>query len=327
VRIVTEKDIAGEPLCGRAVAVIGFGNQGEAHALNLRDSGVTVAVGLRTGSQSAARARDLGLDVHSVEEACRVGDVIALMIPDEFMRDVFAAGIESSLKGGATLLFAHGFAVRFGGLSVPDGVDAVMVAPMGPGQRLRELYEQGTGLPASIAIASDASGGARRTALEYAKALGCARIGVFETSFAEEAEIDLFSEQAVLCGGVTRLITAAFDTLTEAGYSPELAYVECLYELKLTVDLIHRYGIAGMRDRISSTALFGDLTRGDRVIGESVRSGMREVLDEVRSGEFAESWMADVDDGHAVLRKRLREESGRRIEHVGRKLARILHRS
>jgi ketol-acid reductoisomerase len=324
-KVITDRQIRGNPLSRRSVAVIGFGSQGEAQALNLRDSGVPVVVGLRPRSRSAGRSRAAGFETLPVGEAAGRADVVALLVPDEVARGVFDASIARRLRPAAAVLFAHGFAVRFSGLSVPEGRDVVMVAPMGPGQRLRERYLEGSGLPASVAVHRDATGRARRTALGYAKAIGCARVGVFETTFAEETEIDLFAEQAVLCGGVTRLVTAAFDTLVEAGYDPALAYMECLYELDLTVDLIRRYGIAGMRKRISRTALFGDLTRGGLAVGEGMRGGMRKVLRGVRTGAFARDWLADGRSGHRVLKKRLAEESDRAIERVGRRLRRVAH--
>lgn len=324
-KVITDRQIRGNPLSRRSVAVIGFGSQGEAQALNLRDSGVPVVVGLRPRSRSAGRSRAAGFETLPVGEAAGRADVVALLVPDEVARGVFDASIARRLRPAAAVLFAHGFAVRFSGLSVPEGRDVVMVAPMGPGQRLRERYLEGSGLPASVAVHRDATGRARRTALGYAKAIGCARVGVFETTFAEETEIDLFAEQAVLCGGVTRLVTAAFDTLVEAGYDPALAYMECIYELDLTVDLIRRYGIAGMRKRISRTALFGDLTRGGLAVGEGMRGGMRKVLRGVRTGAFARDWLADGRSGHRVLKKRLAEESDRAIERVGRRLRRVAH--
>ncbi len=326
-RIITERQIKGRPLARRTVAVIGFGSQGEAHALNLRDSGVRVVVGLRSKSRSRARARAAGLDVASVGDAAAWGDVLALLVPDEAAREVFDEEIAGRLPDAAAVLLAHGFAVRFSGMTVPEGRDLIMVAPMGPGQRLREQYLDGGGLPASIAVERDATGKARGIALGYAKAIGCARVGLFETTFAEETEIDLFAEQAVLCGGVTRLVTAAFDTLVEAGYDPALAYMECLYELDLTANLIRRYGISGMRGRISRTALFGDLTRGGNVIGPESREGMRNILEQVRDGLFAGEWLEDRREGHPALRERLVEESGRLIEDVGRKLRRVAHPS
>jgi len=324
-KVITNRQIRGNPLSRRTVAVIGFGSQGEAQALNLRDSGVPVVVGLRPRSRSVGRSRAAGFETLPVGEAAGRGDVVALLVPDEAVRDVFDASVARRLRPDAAVLLAHGFAVRFCGLAVPEGRDVVMVAPMGPGQRLRERYLEESGLPASLAVHRDATGRARRTALGYAKAIGCARVGVFETTFAEETEIDLFAEQAVLCGGVTRLVTAAFDTLVEAGYDPALAYMECLYELDLTVNLIRRYGIAGMRKRISRTALFGDLTRGELAVSAGTRSGMRRILKDVRSGAFARAWLADRRGGHPILRRRLTEESDRAIERVGRKLRRVAH--
>jgi ketol-acid reductoisomerase len=324
-KVITDQQIGGDALSERTVAVVGFGSQGEAHALNLRDSGVPVVVGLRPRSRSAARSRAAGFETLPVGEAAGRADVVALLVPDEAARDVFDASVARRLRPDAAVLFAHGFAIRFNGLSVPDGRDVVMVAPMGPGQRLRERYLEGSGLPASFAVHRDATGRARATALGYAKAIGCARVGVFETTFAEETEIDLFAEQAVLCGGVTRLVTAAFDTLVEAGYDPALAYMECLYELDLTANLIRRYGIAGMRKRISRTALFGDLTRGGLVVGAGTRVGMRRILRDVRSGAFARAWLADGRKGHPALRRRLAEESQRAIERVGGRLKRVAH--
>jgi ketol-acid reductoisomerase len=321
-RIITEREIEGRPLDGKTVAVIGYGNQGEAQALNLRDAGVTVLIGLKEGSPSSARATAAGFDVVTPAEAARAGDVLPLMVPDELIPRLMTKVVEPEVREGAALVFAHGFPVRFGGVSLPERVDAVLVAPMGPGARLRERFVAGGGLPASIAIARDATGGARRTALEYAKAIGCARAGLFETTFAEETEIDLFAEQAVLCGGVTRLVTAAFDTLVEAGYPPELAYLECVYELDLTVNLIRRYGISGMRERISGTALYGDLTRGDRVIGPEVKAGMRRVLGEIRDGTFASEFASESrGEGSSAA---LRRERGRLIEEVGKRLGEVV---
>jgi len=240
--IVTEKNIQGEPLRDKSVAVLGYGNQGEAQALNLRDSGVSVTVGLRRDGRSWGRALDAGFPVLDPAEAVAAADVCALLVPDEIMARFAATEVVPALRDGAALVFAHGFPLRFGGVEPPDGADVVVVAPMGPGLRLRERFLEGAGLPASFAVERDATGEARRVALEYAAAIGCARIGLFETTAAEETEIDLFAEQAVLCGGVTRLIGAAFETLVEAGYAPELAYLECLYELDLTVNLIRRSG-------------------------------------------------------------------------------------
>jgi ketol-acid reductoisomerase len=323
--IITEKDIEGEPLTGKTVSVFGYGNQGEAQALNLRDSGVRVVVASRSGSRSSDRARAAGFDMLGPCEAAARADVCALLVPDGVMAEFIGETIAPSVRGGAALVFAHGFSLRFGGVVAPEGVDVVVVAPMGPGLRLRERYVEGGGLPASFAVEQDVTGGARAVALEYAKAIGCARVGLFETTAGDETEIDLFAEQAVLCGGVTRLIEAAFDTLVEAGYDPELAYLECLYELDLTVNLIRRFGIDGMRDRISRTALYGDLTRGDRIIGREVREGMRRVLSEVRDGTFADEMVSDEKRGGTAISLALSEQRSRLIEKVGRRLAGVAH--
>ncbi len=323
--IITEKDIQGEPLCGKTVSVFGYGNQGEAQALNLRDSGVQVSVALRPESRSSGRARAAGFDVLSPGEAAARADVCSLLVSDEAMAGFIAEVVAPNVREGAALVFAHGYALRFGGVTPPEGTDVVVVAPMGPGLRLRERYEEGGGLPASFAVEQDVTGEARAIALEYAKAIGCARVGLFETTATEETEIDLFAEQAVLCGGVTRLIEAGFDTLVEAGYSPELAYLECLYELDLTVNLIRRFGISGMRERISRIALYGDLTRGDRVIGADVRDGMRQVLNEVRDGTFAGEMVSDEISGGAALEDALSRERAKPIEEVGRRLAEVAH--
>lgn len=323
--ILTDRDISATPLDGLTVAVIGYGNQGEAHALNLRDSGVDVVVGLRAESLSRSKAELAGLRVLSVPEACEAGDVIALMVPDDVMPEVVDEAVRPHARPGAAVLFAHGFALRFGGVEPPAGLDVVMVAPMGPGLRLRERYVEGSGLPGAYSVESDVTGNAKRVALEYARALGLTRVGLFRTTCAEETEIDLFSEQAVLCGGVTRLVRAGFETLVEAGYPPELAYMECLYELDLTVNLMRRYGIEGMRKRISRTALFGDLTRGDEVIGEEARAGMRRILSDIRDGTFARELLAEPKGGGKGIKRRMKEEAERTIEEVGKELADVAH--
>jgi ketol-acid reductoisomerase len=323
-KILRDRDVEGEPLAGKTVAVIGYGNQGEAQALNLRDSGVDVVVGLRAQSLSRSKAELTGLIVRSIPEACEAGDIVAMMVPDDVMSDVIGELVTPHVRQGAVILFAHGFPLRFGGVEPPAGTDVVMVAPMGPGIRLRERYVAGSGLPGAYSIERDFTGQATRVALEYAKAIGLTRVGLFRTTCAEETEIDLFSEQAVLCGGVTRLIRAGFETLVEAGYPPALAYMECLYELDLTVSLIRRYGIGGMRKRISRTALLGDLTRGDRVIGNEARLGMSSILEDVRDGTFARELMDD-EAAEEVLERRLAEESERLIEEVSRELSDVAH--
>ncbi|MFH1689966.1 MAG: ketol-acid reductoisomerase [Candidatus Eisenbacteria bacterium] len=323
--ILTDRDISGTPLDGLTVAVIGYGNQGEAHALNLRDSGVDVVVGLRAESLSRSKAELAGLRVLGVSEACETGDVIALMVPDDVMSEVIDEAVRPHAGPGAAILFAHGFPLRFGGVEPPPGVDVVMVAPMGPGLRLRERYAEGSGLPGAYSVERDVTGNATRVALEYAKAIGLTRVGLFRTTCAEETEIDLFSEQAVLCGGVTRLVRAGFETLVEAGYPPELAYMECLYELDLTVNLIGRYGIDGMRKRISRTALYGDLTRGDEVIGDEAREGMRRILSDIRDGTFARELLEEQKGGGKGIVRRMKEEAERTIEEVGKELADVAH--
>ena len=324
-RIIKDSDVPGTPLEGRTVAVIGYGNQGEAHALNLHDSGVNVVVGLRPESLSRSRAELAGLRVVDVPKACEAGDVVALMTPDDVMPRVIAEVVTPHTRQGSALLFAHGFPLRFGGAEPPEGVDVVMVAPMGPGLRLRERYVQGSGLPGSYSVEKDVTGNALPTALEYAKAIGLTRVGLFRTTCAEETEIDLFSEQAVLVGGMTRLVRAGFETLVEAGYPPELAYMECLYELDLTVNLMRRYGLKGLRERISTTALFGDLTRGDLVIGDETRAGMRKVLEDVRDGTFARELIEEEKDGGKAIKRRMKEEAERDIEEVGDKLSGVAH--
>jgi len=323
--ILKDRDVPGTPLEGATVGVVGYGNQGEAHALNLRDSGVDVLVGLRPESLSRSRAELEGFRVVDVAEACAAGDVIALMVPDDVMRETIDEFVVPHAKPGAAVLFAHGFPLRFGGVEPPAGLDVVMVAPMGPGLRLRERFVNGGGLPGAYSVEQDATGNAKRVALEYAKALGLTRVGLFRTTAAEETEIDLFAEQAVLCGGVTRLVNAGFETLVEAGYPPELAYMECLYELDLTVNLMRRYGIEGMRKRVSRTALFGDLTRGDLVCPEDLKCGMGSVLSDIQDGTFAEELLSDQQSGGKVIERRMKEEAERRIESVARELADVAH--
>ncbi len=304
----------------RKVAVIGYGSQGHAHALNLADAGVDVRVGLREGSTSRAKAEAAGLRVTTVAEAASEADLVMLLLPDTEQRAVYEESIESNLTPGDALFFAHGFNIRFDQITPPDGVDVGMVAPKGPGHLVRRTYETGGGVPCLIAVAQDASGKARELALSYAQAIGGARAGVLETTFDEETETDLFGEQVVLCGGLTALVQAGFETLVEAGYQPESAYFECLHELKLIVDLMYEQGITGMRYSISDTAEYGDLTRGPRIVGPETKAEMRRILDEIRDGTFAEEWIAESRGGRQHFNELREKGASHQIEQVGEQL-------
>jgi ketol-acid reductoisomerase len=320
VTVYYENDADSSIIRGRKVAVIGYGSQGHAHALNLKESGVDVVVGLREGSSSAAKAEAAGLRVMPIAEAAAWADVIMLLAPDTEQKAIYDEHIAPNLQEGDAIAFAHGFNVRFGRIQAPAGVDVIMIAPKGPGHLVRRTYTEGGGVPCLIAVEQDATGNARALAMSYADALGGTRAGVIETTFPEETETDLFGEQAVLCGGLTSLVQAGFETLTEAGYAPEMAYFECLHEVKLIVDLMYEEGIAGMRYSISDTAEYGDLTRGPRIVTDEVRAEMRRILEEIRSGEFAEEWIAESESGRENF-NRLRE-AGRQhpIEEVGGQL-------
>ena len=309
-----------EVLKGRTVAVIGYGSQGHAHALNLRDSGVKVVVGLREDSSSVAAAREEGLDVLSPAAAAAAGDLVMILTPDEFQAKLHVSDIAPGLVAGNTLLFAHGFAIHFGQVVPPAGVDVIMCAPKGPGHLVRRTYAEGAGTPGLIAVAQDATGTAKATALAYAKGIGCTRAGVIETTFAEETETDLFGEQVVLCGGLTELVRAGFDTLTEAGYNPDLAYFECLHELKLIVDLMYEKGIAGMRYSISNTAEYGDLTRGRRIITDETRKEMKKILAEIQNGDFANEWLSENLIGRPRFNALERRDAEHPVEEVGKRL-------
>jgi len=307
-------------LDGKTVAIIGFGSQGHAHALNLRDSGVDVVVGLRPDSSSVAHARDAGLRVEPVAEAASLGDLVMVLVPDEKHREVWEGEVRDGIADGNMLLFGHGFSIHYGEVDPPPGVDVVLVAPKGPGHLVRRQYTEGSGVPGLVAVQQDASGRARDLALAYAKGIGCTRGGVIETTFKDETETDLFGEQAVLCGGASELVQAGFETLVEAGYDPQMAYFECLHELKLIVDLMYEKGLAGMRYSISNTAEYGDYTRGKRVITDETRAAMRKILTDIQSGDFAREWIAENRAGQESFKRLREEQAGTQIERVGAEL-------
>src|ERR671918_1548685 len=305
---------------GRTIAILGYGSQGHAHALNLKDSGMEVVVGLRADSASRGEAESEGLTVLDVGEAASRGDVVMILLPDERQADVWSAEVADGIAAGNLLLFAHGFTIHFAQIEPPPGVDVGMVAPKGPGHLVRRQFVEGRGVPGLIAVHQDASGSARELVLAYAKGIGCTRAGAIETSFREEAETDLFGEQAVLCGGLTELVRAGYETLVDAGYDSRLAYFECLHELKLIVDLMYEKGISGMRHSISNTAEYGDLTRGKRVIGEPTREAMKQLLADIQSGEFAKEWIAENRAGGENFQRMRDEAEGHQIEQVGGEL-------
>jgi ketol-acid reductoisomerase len=307
-------------LLSGTVAVIGYGSQGHAHALNLRDSGVDVEVGLREGSASWDKAEEAGLTVRPIAEAAAGAQLVALLVPDHVQKGVYEQEVEPALEPDAALLFAHGLNIHFGRIVPADGHDVIMVAPKAPGHRVRELYESGAGTPGLVAVHKDASGHALDVALAYGTAIGCGRVGLLETNFAEETESDLFGEQAVLCGGVTALMQAGFETLVEAGYQPEIAYYECINELKLIVDLVYEGGFEYMRYSVSDVAEYGDLSRGPRVVDDHVRASMKKILDDVRSGAFARELFEDDETGRPRFQELRREAAGGQLEQVGREL-------
>jgi ketol-acid reductoisomerase len=311
-------------LDGKVVAVLGYGSQGHAHALNLRDSGVDVVVGLREGSSSVEKARGDGLRVESIADAASLGDLVMVLVPDERQAEVWQAEIADGIAPGDLLMFAHGFSIHFGQIDPGPEVDVGMVAPKGPGHLVRRQFLEGNGVPGLVAVERDATGHARELVLAYAKGIGCTRAGVIETTFKDETETDLFGEQAVLCGGVTELVRAGYETLVEAGYDPRLAYFECLHELKLIVDLMYEKGITGMRYSISNTAEYGDLTRGKRVIGEPTRQAMRQLLADIQSGEFAREWIAENRAGQENFRRLREEQKDHQIEREGRELRQMM---
>jgi ketol-acid reductoisomerase len=309
---------------GKTVAIIGYGSQGHAHALNLRDSGVKVVVGLHGSSKSNAKAAAAGLRVLPVSDAAKEADVIMVLVPDHIQADLYEKDIAPHMAKGKTLMFAHGFSIHFGQIKPPASVDVTMIAPKAPGHRVRELFTEGVGVPALVAIHQDASGHALENALAYALALGCLKAGVIETTFREETESDLFGEQSVLCGGVSELIRAGFETLVEAGYAPEIAYFECLHELKLIVDLIYEGGLGYMRYSISDTAEYGDYSRGPRIVNQQTRDEMKKILSEIQSGQFAREWIAENKTGRhkfLAMREAARDQP---VERVGRELREMM---
>jgi ketol-acid reductoisomerase len=318
--IFYDADANPEALKGKTIAILGFGSQGHAHALNLKDSGHDVVVGLRPGSSSREKAEAAGLEVLDVADAASRGDVVMILLPDEKQAEVWEAEIKDGIAPGNLLMFAHGFAIHFGQIEPPPDVDVGMVAPKGPGHLVRRQYEEGAGVPCLMAVHQDATGNAHDLVLAYAAGLGGGRAGIIETTFKDECETDLFGEQAVLCGGTTALVQAGFETLVEAGYDPRLAYFECLHELKLIVDLMYEKGIQGMRYSISNTAEYGDMTRGPRVIGKEVREAMRKILADIQSGDFAREWIAENRAGGENFQRMREEAKGAQIEQVGKKL-------
>jgi ketol-acid reductoisomerase len=315
-----EQDGSLAPLQGKTVAIIGYGSQGHAHALNLRDSGIDVVVGLHPGSKSAEKAKAAGLRVLSVSDAAKAADLVMILVPDHVQGEIYRKDIAPHMAKGKTLMFAHGFNIHFNEIKPPAEIDVSMVAPKAPGHRVRELFTEGVGVPALVAVAQDASGRALETALSYAAALGCLKAGVIETTFKEETESDLFGEQVVLCGGVSELIRSAFETLTQAGYAPEIAYFECLHELKLIVDLIYEGGLSYMRYSISDTAEYGDYTRGPRIVTDQTRAEMRKILSEIQSGQFAREWLEENRTGRKRFLEMREKAKDQPIERVGAEL-------
>ncbi|MBN3889100.1 MULTISPECIES: ketol-acid reductoisomerase [unclassified Nostoc] len=319
-RMYYDEDANLDLLAGKTIAIIGYGSQGHAHALNLKDSGLNVIVGLYPGSKSVAKAEAAGLTVKNVADAANAADFIMILLPDEVQKTIYKNEIEPNLEEGNVLAFAHGFNIHFGQVVPPANVDVVMVAPKGPGHLVRRTYESGEGVPALFAVYQDASGQARDRAMSYAKGIGGTRAGVLETTFREETETDLFGEQAVLCGGLSALIKAGFETLVEAGYQPELAYFECLHEVKLIVDLVVEGGLAKMRDSISNTAEYGDYTRGPRIVTEQTKAEMQKILSEIQSGQFAREFVLENQAGKPGFTAMRRKESEHKIEEVGKDL-------
>jgi ketol-acid reductoisomerase len=318
--IFYDADANPDALKGKTIAILGYGSQGHAHALNLKDSGYDVVVGLRPDSASRGEAEAQGLEVLDVAEAASRGDVVMILLPDEKQAEVWEAEIRDGIAEGNLLMFAHGFSIHFGQVDPPPGVDVGMVAPKGPGHLVRRQFEEGRGVPCLMAVHQDATGNAPELVLAYSSGIGGGRAGVIETTFKDECETDLFGEQSVLCGGATELVRAGFETLVEAGYDPRLAYFECLHELKLIVDLMYEKGVQGMRHSISNTAEYGDMTRGPKVIGEPTREAMRKILADIQSGEFAKEWIAENRAGGESFQRMRDEAAGHQIEQVGGEL-------
>ncbi len=307
-------------LDSKTVAIIGYGSQGHAHALNLKDSGVSVVVGLRSSSASVGKAREHGLEVIEPADAASQGDVVMMLVPDELHRQVWDTGVGDGIAPGNMLMFSHGFSIHYQEIVPPPEVDVALVAPKGPGHLVRRQFLEGSGVPALVGVQQNSSGKALDVALAYAKGIGCTRGGVIETTFKDETETDLFGEQAVLCGGVTELVRAGYETLVESGYDPRLAYFECLHELKLIVDLMYEKGIAGMRYSISNTAEYGDMTRGSRVIGDESRQAMKQLLADIQAGDFAREWIAENRAGQENFKRMREEQSRHQVEVVGKEL-------
>jgi ketol-acid reductoisomerase len=305
---------------GKTVAIIGYGSQGHAHSLNLKDSGISVVVGLRPDSASVAKAREHGLKVEEPAEAASQGDIVMMLVPDELHRQVWEQGVSDGIAPGNLLMFGHGFSIHYREIEPPPGIDVALVAPKGPGHLVRRQFLEGSGVPGLVAVHQDASGNGLDLALAYAKGIGCTRGGVIETTFKDETETDLFGEQAVLCGGVTELVRAGYETLVDAGYDPRLAYFECLHELKLIVDLMYEKGIAGMRYSISNTAEYGDMTRGQRVISDATREAMKQILVDIQSGDFAREWIAENRAGQENFKRMREEQAAHQVEVVGKEL-------
>jgi ketol-acid reductoisomerase len=315
-----DKDADLDLIRRKKVAIIGYGSQGHAHALNLKDSGVDVVVGLHAGSQSAQKAKNAGLRVMSVAEASAWGDVVMILIPDQKQKEVYNAEIKQHLTKGKMLMFGHGLSIRFGFVVPPKDIDVTMIAPKAPGHRVREIFPEGGGVPGLLAVYQDFTGNAKALALSYGRGIGCARAGIIETTFAEETETDLFGEQSVLCGGVSALMKAGFETLVNAGYQPEIAYFECMHELKLIVDLFYRGGLAYMRYSVSDTAEWGDYTAGPKIVTEDTKKAMQQILKDIQSGKFANDWMAEYESGLPRFKAYRAAEAKHPVEVVGARL-------